>query len=89
MFLLHNIHACASQAHYQQTVGAPRHTYDVTLWLSRTTDNSNFFIESREVRDNERRLYIFFNCFRCNLSFVNIVNVCLNRGPQGRLELSN
>ena len=34
-------------------------------------------------------MYIVFNCFRCNLSFVNIVNVCLNRGPQGRLELSN
>ena len=35
-----------------------RHTRDVTLWLSRTTDNSNFFIGSREVRDNERRLYV-------------------------------
>ena len=32
-------------------------TCDITLWLSRTTDNSNFFIGSREVRDNERRLY--------------------------------
>ena len=39
------------------TMGTPRHTRDVTLWLSRTTDNSNFFIGYREVRDNERRLY--------------------------------
>ena len=37
-------------------VGTPRRTRDVTLWLSRTTDNLNFFIGSREVRDNERRL---------------------------------
>ena len=36
-----------------------RHTYDVTIWLSRTTDNSNIFIRSREVRDNESRLYLF------------------------------
>ena len=35
-----------------------RHTYDVTIWLSRTTDNSNIFIRSREVRDNESRLYV-------------------------------
>ena len=34
-----------------------RHTYDVTIWLSRTTDNSNIFIRSHEVRDNESRLY--------------------------------
>ena len=27
---------------------------DVTLWLSGTTVNSNFFIGSSEVRDNER-----------------------------------
>ena len=40
------------------TMGTPRHTRDVTLWLSRTTDNSNFFIGSREVRDNECRLYV-------------------------------
>ena len=32
-------------------------TYDVTIWLSRTTDNSNIFIRSHEVRDNESRLY--------------------------------
>ena len=44
------------------TMGTPRHTRDVTLWLSRTTDNSNFFIGSREVRDNERRLYLFASC---------------------------
>ena len=37
-----------------------RHTYDVTVWLSRTTDNSNIFIRSREVLDNESRLYICF-----------------------------
>ena len=36
-----------------------RHTYDVTIWLSRTTDNSNIFIRSREVRDNESRLYMW------------------------------
>ena len=35
-----------------------RHTYDVTIWLSRTTDNSNIFIRSLEVRDNESRLYL-------------------------------
>ena len=35
-------------------------TCDDTLWLSRTTDNSNFFIGSREVRDNERRLYFAY-----------------------------
>ena len=35
-----------------------RHTFDVAIWLSRTTDNSNIFIRSREVRDNESRLYI-------------------------------
>ena len=35
-----------------------RHTYDVTIWLSRTTDNSNIFIRFREVRDNESRLYV-------------------------------
>ena len=34
-----------------------RHTYDVKIWLSRTTDNSNIFIRSREVRDNVSRLY--------------------------------
>ena len=37
-----------------------RHTYDVTIWLSRTTDNSNIFIRSREVWDNESRLYLCF-----------------------------
>ena len=37
-----------------------RHTYDVTIWLSRTTDNSNIFIRSREVRDNESRLQLFY-----------------------------
>ena len=36
-----------------------RHTYDVTIWLSRTTDNSNIFIRSREVRGNESRLYLY------------------------------
>ena len=36
-----------------------RHTYDVTIWLSRTTDKSNIFIRSREVRDNESRLCIY------------------------------
>ena len=35
-----------------------RHTFDVTIWLSRTTDNSNIFIRSREVPDNESRLYL-------------------------------
>ena len=38
-----------------------RHTDGVTIWLSRTTDNSNIFIRSREVRDNESRLYIHIN----------------------------
>ena len=40
-----------------QTVSALRHTCDVTLWLSRATDNSDFFIGSSEVQDNKRRLY--------------------------------
>ena len=35
-----------------------RHTYDVTIWLPQTIDNSNIFIRSREVRDNESRLYL-------------------------------
>ena len=43
------------------------HTYDVTIWLSQTTDNSNIFIRSREVRDNESRLYL---CSLCNLKTV-------------------
>ena len=38
-------------------MGAPRHRRDITLWLSRITDNSNFFIGSREVGDNECQLY--------------------------------
>ena len=38
-----------------------RHTYDVTIWLSRTTDNSNIFIRSHEVRDNKSRLYLLTN----------------------------
>ena len=38
-----------------------RHIFDVTIWLSRTTDNSNIFIRSREVRDNESRLYLMAN----------------------------
>ena len=42
-----------------QTMGTPRPTHDVTLWISHTTDNSNFFIGFREVRDNEHRLYMF------------------------------
>ena len=40
------------------------HTYDVTIWLSRTTDNSNIFIRSREVQDNESRLYIYIENFK-------------------------
>ena len=43
---------------FWRTEANSRHTYDVTIWLSRTTDNSNIFIRSREVRDNESRLYI-------------------------------
>ena len=34
------------------------HTYDAMVWLSRTTDDSNFFIRSREVRANESWLYL-------------------------------
>ena len=47
-------------ATFWRTEANSRHTctYDVTVWLSRTTDNSNIFIRSREVRDNESRLYI-------------------------------
>ena len=33
-------------------------TYDLTIWLSLTTDNSNIFIRSREVRDNESQMYV-------------------------------
>ena len=45
-------------ARFWRTQANSRHTctYDVTVWLSRTTDNSNIFIRSREVRDNESRL---------------------------------
>ena len=42
----------------KQVESNSRHTYDVTIWLSRTTDNSNIFVRSREVRDNESRLYV-------------------------------
>ena len=55
-----------------------RHTYDVTIWLSRTTDNSNIFIRSREVRDNESRLYKFIYIYikqeiiDDNLSFLSL-----------------
>ena len=45
---------CAFQARF----GEQRGSYEVTIWLSRTTDNSNIFIRSREVRDNESRLYM-------------------------------
>ena len=43
---------------FLRTEANSHHTYDVTIWLSRTTDNSNIFIRSREVRDNESRLYM-------------------------------
>ena len=43
---------------FWRTEANSHHTFDVTIWLSRTTDNSNIFIRSREVRDNESRLYI-------------------------------
>ena len=55
-----------------------RHTYDVTIWLSRTTDNSNIFIRSREVRGNESRLYKFIYIYikqeiiDDNLSFLSL-----------------
>ena len=49
---------CAFQAHLANKEANSRHTYDVTIWLSWTTDDSNIFIRSREVRDNESRLYI-------------------------------
>ena len=55
VFLLQNNHTCASQAPYGK-LWVHRDKRDVTLWLSRTSDNSNFFIGSREVRDKERRL---------------------------------
>ena len=51
-------YTCAFQARLANREANSRHTYDVTIWLSRTTDNSNIFIRSREVRDNESRLYI-------------------------------
>ena len=47
-----------------------RHTYNITIWLPRTTDNSNIFIRSREVRDNESRLYLnygMYNNKHCNI----------------------
>ena len=47
---------------FWRTESNSRHTYDVTIWLSRTTDNSNIFIRSREVRDNESRLYLKLMC---------------------------
>ena len=54
-----NCHIYVPSKHVWRTEGNSRHTYDVTIWLSRTTDNSNIFIRSREVRDNESRLYIY------------------------------
>ena len=38
-------------------MGTPRHTRDITLWLSPTIFNLNFFMGSCEVRDNKRQLY--------------------------------
>ena len=55
-------YTCAFQARF----GEP---YDVTIWLSRTTDNSNIFIRSREVQDNESRLYLFKVCSSVPLIF--------------------
>ena len=53
-----NCHICMClPPTFWRTEANSRHTYDVTIWLSRTTDNSNIFIRSREVRDNESRLY--------------------------------
>ena len=66
-----------------------RHTYDVTIWLSRTTDNSNIFIRSREVRDSESRLYIenFKNLLVRNhwTDFNIILQECLFGDPVPRL----
>ena len=52
-----NCHIHVPSNTFWQTEANSRHTYDVTIWLCRTTDNSNIFIRSREVRDNESRLY--------------------------------
>ena len=35
------------------------HTYDVTIWLSQTTGNSNIF-KYHEVQDNKSQLYHVF-----------------------------
>ena len=51
-------YTCAFQACLANSEANSRHTYDVTIWLSRTTDNSNIFIRSREVRDNESTVLI-------------------------------
>ena len=48
---------CLPSTFGEQRGEQSRHTNDVTIWLSRTTDNSNIFIRSREVRDNKSRLY--------------------------------
>ena len=53
-----NCHIHVPSNTFWRTEANSRHTYDVTIWLSRTTDNSNIFIKSREVRDNESRLYL-------------------------------
>ena len=53
-----NCHIHVPSKHVWRTEANSRRTNDVTIWLSRTTDNSNIFIRSREVRDNESLLYI-------------------------------
>ena len=57
-YLNYHIHVPSKHVLANREVNS-RHTYDVTIWLSRTTDNSNIFIRSREVRDNESRLYLY------------------------------
>ena len=54
------------------------HTYDVTIWLSQTTDNSNIFIRSREVRDNESWLYNLYS-FGIRLWTVLYPKPCYNK----------
>ena len=53
-------YTCAFQARFGEQRGEQSSYLDVTIWLSRTIDNSNIFIRSREVPDNESRLYIFW-----------------------------
>ena len=57
-----------------------RHAYDVRIWLSRTTDNSNIFTRSHEVRDNESRLYLNSRVFKMIVFEKHLAVFCFAEG---------